>query len=143
MFMGEYEHQMDVKGRLIVPAKFREELSEHFVITRGLDRCLFGYTMAEWQAIEQKLKALPITKKDARKFMRLFFSGAVEVELDKQGRMNIPANLREYAKLSKECVIVGVSSRIEIWDKTEWQIFYDDTEPHYAEIAEDLIEIDF
>ncbi|TDM03933.1 division/cell wall cluster transcriptional repressor MraZ [Macrococcus carouselicus] len=143
MFMGEYQHQMDAKGRLIVPVKFRDELSEHFVITRGLDRCLFGYTLKEWQRIEEKLTALPITKKDARKFMRLFFSGAVEVEVDKQGRINIPANLREYAGLSKECVVVGVSSRIEIWDKAEWRTFYEETEPHYAEIAEELIEIDF
>ncbi|TDM15016.1 division/cell wall cluster transcriptional repressor MraZ [Macrococcus bovicus] len=143
MFMGEYSHQMDAKGRLIVPAKFRDELSEHFVITRGLDRCLFGYTLAEWQKIEEKLTSLPITKKDARKFMRLFFSGAVEVELDKQGRINIPANLREYAGLSKECIVVGVSTRIEVWDRAEWQKFYEETEPHYSEIAEELIDIDF
>ncbi|TDL98780.1 transcriptional regulator MraZ [Macrococcus brunensis] len=143
MFMGEYSHQMDVKGRLIIPARFRDELSEHFVITRGLDRCLFGYTHAEWHKIEEKLTALPITKKDARKFMRLFFSGAVEVELDKQGRINIPANLRAYAGLSKECIVIGVSSRIEIWDRTEWQKFNEETEPHYSEIAEELVDIDF
>lgn len=143
MFMGEFQHQMDAKGRLIVPAKFREELSEHFVITRGLDKCLFGYTLDEWQRIEEKLKTLPITKKDVRKFMRLFFSGAVEVEIDKQGRINIPTHLRSYADLTKECVVIGVSSRIEIWDAKSWQSFYEETESHYEEIAEELIDIDF
>lgn len=143
MFMGEFQHQLDTKGRMIVPAKFREQLSEHFVITRGLDKCLFGYTMAEWQLIEEKLKKLPITKRDARKFTRLFFSGAVEIELDKQGRMNIPAHLRDYAGLEKECVVVGVSNRIEVWSKDAWQSFYDDSEDDFEAIAEELIDLDF
>ncbi|TDM48575.1 transcriptional regulator MraZ [Macrococcoides goetzii] len=142
MFMGEYQHQLDTKGRMIVPAKFRDELTEHFVITRGLDKCLFGYPLDEWKRIEEKLKTLPITKRDARKFMRLFFSGAVEVELDKQGRINIPKNLMEYAGLSKECTVIGVSTRIEIWDRNSWDNFYEDTEEHYAEIAEELIDFD-
>lgn len=142
MFMGEYQHQLDTKGRMIVPAKFRDELTEHFVITRGLDKCLFGYPLDEWKRIEEKLKTLPITKRDARKFMRLFFSGAVEVEIDKQGRINIPKNLMEYAGLSKECTVIGVSSRIEIWDRNSWNNFYDDTEEHYEEIAEELIDFD-
>ncbi|WP_414044426.1 division/cell wall cluster transcriptional repressor MraZ [Macrococcus animalis] len=142
MFMGEYQHQLDTKGRMIVPAKFRDELTEHFVITRGLDKCLFGYPLDEWKRIEEKLKTLPITKRDARKFMRLFFSGAVEVEIDKQGRINIPKNLMEYAGLSKECTVIGVSSRIEIWDRSSWNDFYDDTEEHYEEIAEELIDFD-
>ncbi|RXK18884.1 division/cell wall cluster transcriptional repressor MraZ [Macrococcus sp. DPC7161] len=143
MFMGEFNHQLDTKGRMIVPAKFRDSLSENFVITRGLDKCLFGYTLDEWQKIEEKLKALPITKKDARKFMRLFFSGATEVEIDKQGRINIPQNLREYAGLSKECTVIGVSNRIEIWDKNGWNQFYEDTEDQFEEIAEELIDFDF
>lgn len=142
MFMGEYQHQLDTKGRMIVPAKFRDELTEHFVITRGLDKCLFGYPLVEWKRIEEKLKTLPITKRDARKFMRLFFSGAVEVELDKQGRINIPKNLMEYAGLSKECTVIGVSTRIEIWDRSSWDNFYEDTEEHYEEIAEELIDFD-
>ncbi|MCG7420310.1 transcriptional regulator MraZ [Macrococcus epidermidis] len=142
MFMGEYQHQLDTKGRMIVPAKFRDELTEHFVITRGLDKCLFGYPLDEWKRIEEKLKTLPITKRDARKFMRLFFSGAVEVELDKQGRINIPKNLMEYAGLSKECTVIGVSTRIEIWDRNSWDNFYEDTEEHYEEIAEELIDFD-
>lgn len=89
MFMGEYEHQLDAKGRMIIPSKFRYDLNERFIITRVLDKCLFGYTLEEWQQIEEKMKTLPMTKKDARKFMRMFFSGAIEVELDKQGRINI------------------------------------------------------
>ncbi|MCU7558047.1 division/cell wall cluster transcriptional repressor MraZ [Macrococcus capreoli] len=142
MFMGEFQHQLDTKGRMIVPAKFRDELTEHFVITRGLDKCLFGYPLDEWKRIEEKLKSLPITKRDARKFMRLFFSGAVEVEIDKQGRINIPKNLMEYAGLMKECTVIGVSTRIEIWDRNNWNNFYDETEEHYEEIAEELIDFD-
>lgn len=143
MFMGEFQHQLDAKGRMIVPAKFREELTEHFVITRGLDKCLFGYTLTEWAAIEEKLKALPLTRRDARKFMRMFFSGAVEVEMDKQGRINIPKHLMEYAGLSKEATVIGVSSRIEIWDRKVWSDFYEETEEEFETIAEELIDFDF
>lgn len=143
MFMGEFQHQLDAKGRMIMPAKFREELTEHFVITRGLDKCLFGYTLTEWAAIEEKLKALPLTRRDARKFMRMFFSGAVEVEMDKQGRINIPKHLMEYAGLSKEATVIGVSSRIEIWDRKLWSDFYEETEEEFETIAEELIDFDF
>ena len=143
MFMGEFQHQLDAKGRMIVPAKFREELTEHFVITRGLDKCLFGYTLTEWAAIEEKLKGLPLTRRDARKFMRMFFSGAVEVEMDKQGRINIPKHLMEYAGLSKEATVIGVSSRIEIWDRKLWSDFYEETEEEFETIAEELIDFDF
>jgi len=135
--MGEYQHQLDTKGRMIVPSKFRYDLNERFIITRGLDKCLFGYTLEEWARI------LPITKKDARKFMRMFFSGAIEVELDKQGRINIPQNLRSYANLSKECTVIGVSNRIEIWDRSTWNDFYDESEDNFEDIAEDLIDFDF
>ncbi len=103
MFMGEYQHTIDTKGRMIIPAKFRDGLGEQFVLTRGLDQCLFGYPMSEWKLIEEKLKALPLTKKDARAFTRFFFSGAVECDLDKQGRINIASNLLQYAKLEKMC----------------------------------------
>lgn len=140
--MGEYKHNLDTKGRIIVPSKFRELLDEQFVITRGLDRCLFAYTADEWNRIEEKLKALPLTKKDARKFTRLFFSGATNVEIDKQGRINIPQNLREYAGLSKECTVIGVSSRIEIWDSAAWEDFYTESEDNFEDIAEDLIDFD-
>ncbi|MGO1922566.1 MAG: division/cell wall cluster transcriptional repressor MraZ [Jeotgalicoccus sp.] len=142
MFMGEYKHNLDTKGRIIVPSKFRELLDEQFVITRGLDRCLFAYTQDEWGRIEEKLKTLPLTKKDARKFTRLFFSGATNVEIDKQGRINIPQNLREYAGLSKDCTVIGVSSRIEIWDSAAWEDFYTESEDNFEDIAEDLIDFD-
>lgn len=140
--MGEYKHNLDTKGRIIVPSKFRELLDEQFVITRGLDRCLFAYTDDEWSRIEEKLKTLPLTKKDARKFTRLFFSGATNVEIDKQGRINIPQNLREYAGLSKDCTVIGVSSRIEIWDSSSWEDFYTESEDNFEDIAEDLIDFD-
>lgn len=140
--MGEYKHNLDTKGRIIVPSKFRELLDEQFIITRGLDRCLFAYTLDEWGRIEEKLKTLPLTKKDARKFTRLFFSGATNVEIDKQGRINIPQNLREYAGLLKDCTVIGVSNRIEIWDSVAWEDFYTESENNFEDIAEDLIDFD-
>jgi len=140
--MGEYKHNLDTKGRIIMPSKFRELLDGQFVMTRGLDRCLFAYTEEEWSRIEEKLKTLPLTKKDARKFTRLFFSGAAAVEIDKQGRINIPQNLREYAGLTKDCTVIGVSSRIEIWDSAAWEDFYTESEDNFEDIAEDLIDFD-
>jgi MraZ protein len=142
MFMGEYHHNIDNKGRIIVPSKFRDDLGDMFIITRGLDQCLFGYPLSEWQLIEEKLKGLPLTKKDARAFTRFFFSGATESELDKQGRINIPAPLLQYAKLEKECVILGVSNRIEIWSKQIWEDYFSQSEDSFAEIAENMIGFD-
>lgn len=142
MFMGEYNNKLDAKGRMIVPSKFRVELSDQFVITRGLDKCLFGYTQDEWSRIEESMKSLSLTKRDARKFMRLFFSGATVVEVDKQGRINIPRNLRTYAGLEKDCTIIGVSNRIEIWDTDEWTDFYTESEENFEDIAENLIDFD-
>ncbi|XCS13070.1 division/cell wall cluster transcriptional repressor MraZ [Aeribacillus pallidus] len=142
MFMGEYQHTIDSKGRLIVPAKFREGLGEKFVLTRGLDQCLFGYPLSEWKVIEEKLKALPLTKKDARAFTRFFFSSAIECEMDKQGRINIAAPLLAYAKLEKECVVIGVSSRIEIWSKQNWEQYVAEQEESFEEIAENMIDFD-
>ena len=142
MFMGEYQHTIDSKGRMIVPAKFREGLGEQFVLTRGLDQCLFGYPMSEWKLIEEKLKALPLTKKDARAFTRFFFSGATECELDKQGRINIASPLLNYAKLEKECVVIGVSNRIELWSKEIWEQYVEEQEDSFAEIAENMIGFD-
>ncbi|WP_409275531.1 division/cell wall cluster transcriptional repressor MraZ [Neobacillus sp. SCS-31] len=142
MFMGEYHHNIDNKGRLIVPSKLRDNLGEMFIITRGLDRCLFGYPLSEWRVIEEKLKALPLTKKDARAFTRFFFSGATESEIDKQGRINIPAPLLDYANLQKECVILGVSNRIEIWSKQIWEEYFQESEDSFAEIAENMIGFD-
>lgn len=121
MFMGEYNHTIDAKGRLIVPSKFRDALGDEFVITKGLDGCLFVYDNKEWTAFEEKLKSLPLTNKDARQFVRFFLAGAANVEVDKQGRILVPSNLREFAKLSKEVVLVGVASRIEIWSKEIWE----------------------
>ena len=143
MFIGEYQHTIDDKGRLIIPAKFRERLGRAFIITRGMDECLFGYPMDEWQKLELKLKDLPMTKKDARAFARFFFSGATEVELDKQGRINIPSTLIQYAKLDKECVVLGVSSKIEIWAKDAWDKYFVESAQSFNEIAENMIGFDF
>jgi MraZ protein len=140
--MGEYHHNVDTKGRLIVPAKFREDLGEMFVLTRGLDQCLFGYPLNEWKIIEEKLKGLPMTKKDARAFTRFFFSGATECEIDKQGRINISSPLLNYAKLEKECVILGVSNRIEIWSQDIWNDYFSESADSFAEIAENMIGFD-
>lgn len=121
MFMGEYNHTVDAKGRLIIPSKFRENLGDEFVVTKGLDGCLFVYDNNEWQAFEEKLKALPISNKEARKFVRFFLAGAASVEVDKQGRILLPGNLREFAGMDKEVVLIGVASRIEIWSKERYE----------------------
>lgn len=121
MFMGEYNHTIDAKGRLIIPAKFREALGEQFVVTRGLDDCLFVYPDDGWKAFEEKLSTLPVANKNARKFARFFLSGAAQVELDKQGRILIPNTLREYGGLEKEVVLIGVANRVEIWSKARWE----------------------
>ncbi|WP_078547315.1 division/cell wall cluster transcriptional repressor MraZ [Litchfieldia alkalitelluris] len=142
MFMGEYHHNIDIKGRMIIPSKFRDHLGESFVLTRGLDQCLFGYPYNEWKQLEEKLKTLPLTKKDARSFTRFFFSGASEVELDKQGRINIASPLLSYAKLEKECVVIGVSNRIEIWSKEKWEDYFSDSEESFSDIAENMVGFD-
>lgn len=139
MFMGEYNHSVDAKGRLIVPAKFREQLGDEFVVTKGLDGCLFVYPQEEWKHIEDKFREVPLTTKDARKFSRFFFAGAATCEVDKQGRILIPGVLREFAELEKDVVLVGVLSRIEIWSKTKWEESntYDDMD----EIAEHMADL--
>ena len=121
MFMGEYNHTIDAKGRLIVPSKFREILGDAFVVTKGLDGCLFVYDNEEWKLFEEKLRSLPITNKEARQFVRFFLAGATEAEVDKQGRILIPNVLREFAELIKDVVLVGVGSRIEIWGKERFE----------------------
>ncbi len=141
--MGEYQHSVDTKGRLIIPAKFRERLTDTFVITRGLDNCLFGYPMDEWRKLEEKLKGLSMTKKDTRAFVRFFFSGATEVEIDKQGRINLPGTLLSHASITKECVIIGVATRIEIWAKEAWEDYFKESEESFNEIAENMIGFDF
>lgn len=139
MFMGEYNHTIDAKGRLIVPSKFREALGDEFVVTKGLDGCLFVYDNNEWTAFEEKLKALPLMNKESRKFVRFFLAGATNAEVDKQGRILIPSVLREFAELDKDVLLVGVGSRIEIWSKAKWEDAseYDDME----EIAEHMSEL--
>lgn len=143
MFLGEFQHTIDDKGRIIIPAKFREALGADFIVTRGLDNCLFVYPRQEWNLLEQKLKQLPMMKSDARAFTRFFFSGASECEWDKQGRVNVPAHLREYAKLEKECVVIGVSTRVEIWDKATWETYNLQSQESFNEIAEKLVDFDF
>jgi len=142
MFMGEFEHNIDTKGRIIVPAKFRDGLGEKFVVTRGLDQCLFAYPLKEWEILEGKLKKLPLTKRDARAFTRFFFSGAIECEVDRQGRINIPQPLRKYAQLEKECTVIGVSNRIEFWSTPIWEDYFIESEESFAEIAENLMDFD-
>lgn len=140
MFIGEYQHSIDLKGRLIVPSKIREQLGYRFIMTKGLDHCLFIYPLEEWAKFEEKLKALPISSKESRAFVRHFVSGAVECEIDKQGRLNIPQNLRQHANIQKEAVVVGAISRVEIWDKAEWQAYNEnnnlDDEQVFGKITE-------
>jgi MraZ protein len=138
MFVGEYRHTIDHKGRISVPSKFRGKLAEGCVITRGLDFSLFIYTKYEWQKLAKKLSELPISQSDARAFVRLMFSGASEVELDKQGRIIIPIYLREYAKLNADVVICGLFDRIEIWDKEKWDLYKKESEKDSTDIAEHL-----
>ena len=141
MFMGEYQHSLDSKGRLIIPAKFREELGENAVMTRGLDNCLFLFPQSEWMVLEEKLKTLPLTKATARQFVRFLFSGATECDLDKQGRITIPQSLRDYAKVDKEVVVYGVSNRIDIWSRDRWELLMQEAEDAYEEIAENIVEL--
>jgi len=141
VFIGEYQHVLDSKGRVIMPSKFREGLGERFVVTKGLDHCLFVYPQNEWQEFERKLRTLPLTSKDARAFTRFFFAGATECELDKQGRILIPANLREYAELVKELVIIGVANRVEIWSKERWDEYNDEANLDHQSIVEKMAEL--
>lgn len=142
MLMGEYHHNIDEKNRLIIPSKFRYELGEKFIITRGLDGCLFVYPMNEWNKIIEKLNTLPFTKKDARAFLRFFLSGATECIFDRQGRVNIQSSLVDYAHISKECVIVGVNDRLEIWSRECWDKFLTSNNDDLSDIAENLFDSD-
>ncbi len=139
MFMGEYNHTIDAKGRLIIPSKFREVLGEEFVVTKGMDGCLFVFDDPEWQAFEEKLHSLPMIDKEARQFTRFFLAGAASVEVDKQGRILLPAVLRDFAGITKDAVLVGVGSRVEIWSKDRWEgtVTYQDME----EISRHMIEL--
>ena len=136
MLIGEYEHTIDAKGRLSMPSKLRRDMGEAFIVTKGLDGCLFAFSQDEWKNFETKLKALPLSDKNARNFVRFFLAGATECEIDKQGRFLIPGNLREAAKLEKEAVIIGVGTRLEIWNKDIWNS--KDEEISADEIAENM-----
>jgi MraZ protein len=144
MFYGEYLHSIDRKGRLVLPAKVREIAKSNFIdkfyVNRGLDKCLFMFAEEEWRNQEQRFKALPITKQQARTFNRLYFSGAVELEADKQGRILIPQFLKDFAGIKRDVMIIGVSNRIEIWAKERWQEFYGTNQPVFEEIAEQLMD---
>ncbi|KJS01378.1 MAG: cell division protein MraZ [Peptococcaceae bacterium BRH_c4a] len=142
MFIGEYQHSIDSKGRLFIPARFREGLGDTFILTKGLDGCLFVYPPKEWTAIEQKMRSLPFTKADTRAFMRFFFSGATECDVDKQGRILIPSSLREYAGLEKETMIIGISSRVEIWSRQRWEEYSRTASASAEQIAEKIEEFD-
>lgn len=143
MFMSQYNHTIDAKGRVIIPAKFREKLGDTFVITKGLDGCLYGYAREEWSAFEEKLGTLPITNKNSRQFTRFFLAGAAECELDKQGRILIPSVLREFAGLDKDVVLVGVASKIEIWSKERFDESNGEYETNMDDIAMNLESLGF
>lgn len=140
MFMGEYHHNIDEKGRLIMPSKFRYDLGENFIVTRGIDSCLFVYPKETWNKLTSKLNELSFTKKDVRSFQRFFLSAATLSEFDKQGRINIPTPLADYASLTKECVVIGVNDRIEIWSKENFDKFLNDNIDNISEIAENLFD---
>lgn len=143
MLMGEYKHNIDSKGRLIIPSKFRDDLGENFIVTRGLDGCLFGYPLAGWEELQVKLSQLPLAKKESRKFTRFFYSGAVECTFDKQGRINLPNKLIDYAGLDKTCYLIGVSKRIEIWSEDKWLELSDEVEESFEDLAEEMIDFGF
>ena len=140
MLMGQFHHAIDEKGRLVIPTKYRMELGESFVITRGLEKCIYVYSMSMWEKLVEKIEKLPFTKKDARVFARTFFSGATVCEFDKNGRINITSPLVEYAGLTKNCVIIGVNDRLEIWDEETFVKLLDENAEQIEEIAENLFE---
>ena len=140
MLMGEFHHNIDEKGRLIIPSKFRSELGSRFVITKGLDKCLFIYSETEWNKIVQKVSTLQFTKKNVRAFERAFIGGASTNEFDKQGRINITSPLVHYANITKECVIIGVNERLEIWSEEEFQNYMKENEESLEEITENIFD---
>lgn len=141
MFLGEYQHSLDSKGRITIPAKFRDELGMKFVATKGLENCIFLYPLEEWKRIEEKLHSLPFTRADVRSFARFFFSGAAELETDKQGRTLIPNNLREYADIDKDMIVIGVGARVEIWSSQKWADYTETAASSYEALAENLVEL--
>ncbi|MBI4127949.1 MAG: division/cell wall cluster transcriptional repressor MraZ [Parcubacteria group bacterium] len=141
MFLGEYTHTIDIKARLAVPVRFRGELAQGAVVTRGIDNCLFLYPKGEWQKLAEKLATLPISQANSRAFARLMFAGAAEVELDRQGRIVLPEYLKKFASLGKQVVVIGVYNRIEIWDEKGWRKYDSESEKGSSEIAEKMSEL--
>ena len=142
MFMGEFQHSLDDKARITIPARFREELGTSFVMTRGLDHCLFVYPRKDWETLEAKLRAMPLARADARQFIRFFFSGAADCDLDKQGRVIIPNNLREYARIRQECTVIGVGARVEVWDAETWKTYSVGAADTFGDLASGLVDLD-
>ena len=138
MLMGEYHHNIDDKGRLVIPNKYRDELGDTFIVTRGIEKCIFVYSLDEWNNMVNELKELPFTRKNARTFMRMLMSGATECELDNNGRINIPSPLVNYASIDKECVVIGVGDRLEIWSNEGFDNFFNENIDNFDEIAETL-----
>ncbi len=138
MFLGTHEPRLDEKGRLILPARFREDLANGLVITKGQERCLYVFPSAEFARITEQLRQAPLTAKSARDYMRVMFAGAHDEIPDKQGRINIPAGLREYAGLAKESVVIGANTRVEIWDSKAWKSYLKDSEKGFAEVSEEV-----
>lgn len=141
--MGEYSHSLDDKGRISIPSRLRDDLKQHFVMTKGLDGCLFLYPMDEWAKLEERLKALPMTNANARAFARLFLAGAQDVEVDRQYRVTIPPRLREYAEVQKDVVLVGVSSRVELWSQERWNTYQHEAQQGYEQVAEKMVDFGF
>ncbi|MDF9866818.1 MraZ protein [Bacilli bacterium PM5-3] len=142
MFIGQYNHNIDAKGRMILPAKFRDKVGEEIVVARGLDGCLSAYPMEKWKEIETKLSSLPTTKKQARAYARMVLSSAADLEFDKTGRINIPTHLLKIASLEKKCIVVGVGDYFEIWDENKWQEYNSSVEESFEDIAEDLVDFE-
>ncbi len=141
MFIGEYEHNLDAKGRIIIPSKFRDELHSSFILTRGLDGCLTIYSLEQWNKIFERINKLPTTKKAVRQYTRVLTSNACECQLDNQGRILIPANLTAPVGIKKECVIVGANDHIEIWDKESWENYFNEANESFEEVAENLSDL--
>lgn len=145
MFYGEYQHSIDRKARLILPSKFRDVAKEYgierFFMTRGLDKCIFMFSDQEWRAQEQKFKNMPFTKQETRSFNRIFFSGAVDIVPDKQGRFIIPQYLKDYAAIKRETIIIGIANRIEIWEKATWEQYYANSSGTFEQIAENIVNL--
>lgn len=141
MFIGEYQHNLDAKGRIIVPSKFREELHTTFILTRGLDSCLTIYSLEQWDKLFEELNKLPTTKKNARAYIRMLTSGAVECTLDNQGRIQIPVFLSKPVNIVKECVVIGANDHIEIWDKATWDNYYLEASDNFEDVAENLSDL--